>query len=88
MMAGGDLYILRELLGHKSINMTQRYAHLSPTYKVKAIDRMNILWAGAEPRPSTSEMLPDSPSVTVASQAPLQDALPALTPATDAALSI
>lgn len=44
MMAGGDLYILKEILGHASITMTQRYAHLSPAYKIKAIDRMNNLW--------------------------------------------
>ena len=88
VMAGGDLYILKEILGHKSITMTQRYAHLSPTYKIKAIDRMNTLWAGAKPQPSTSEMLPENPSVTAASQALHQDTPPAFTPATDAALSI
>ena len=88
VMAGGDLYILKEILGHKSITMTQRYAHLSPTYKIKAIDRMNTLWAGAKPQPSTSEILPEAPSVTAASQAAYQDTLQALTPATDAALSI
>src|SRR5438034_4112571 len=68
VMARGDLYILKEVLGHKSINMTQRYAHLSPSYKIKAIDRMNTLWAGATPQASTSEMLPENPFVTVASQ--------------------
>src|SRR5438094_161975 len=57
VMAGGDLYILKEILGHKSITMTQRYAHLSPTYKIKAIDRMNTLWAGTTPQTSTSELL-------------------------------
>ncbi len=88
VMAGGDLYILKEILGHKSITMTQRYAHLSPTYKIKAIDRMNTLWAGATPQASTSEMLPESSSVTAASQALHQDTPPAFTPATDAALSI
>src|SRR5438132_1420977 len=88
VMAGGDLYILKEILGHKSITMTQRYAHLSPTYKIKAIDRINTLWAGAKPQPSTSEILPEAPSVTAASQAAYQDTLQALTPATDAALSI
>src|SRR5206468_11242307 len=68
VMSVGHLYILKEILGHKSITMTQRYAHLSPTYKIKAIDRMNTLWAGATPQASTSEMLPENPFVTVASQ--------------------
>src|SRR5438309_10468076 len=88
VMSGGDLYILKEILGHKSITMTQRYAHLSPTYKIKAIDRMNTLWAGAQPQISTSEMLLDDSSVTAASQATYQDRSQPLTPATDAALSI
>src|SRR3989475_3905658 len=68
VMSGGSLYTCQRVLGHKSITMTQRYAHLSPTYKIKAIDRMNTLWAGAKPQPSTSEMLPENPSVTAASQ--------------------
>src|SRR5437667_11615493 len=88
VMAGGDLYILKEILGHKSLAMTTRYSHLSPTYKIKAIDRMNTLWAGAKPETNTSEILPEVPSVTVASQATYQDTPPALTPATDAAPSI
>ena len=88
VMSGGSLYTCQRVLGHKAINMTQRYAHLSPTYKIKAIDRMNTLWAGTKPQPSTSEMLPENPSVTAASQATYQDTPPALTPATDAALSI
>jgi len=88
VMSGGDLYILKEILGHKSITMTQRYAHLSPTYKIKAIDRMNTLWADARPQTSTSELLLENSSVTAASQATHQDPPPALTPATDAALII
>src|SRR5947207_8468473 len=72
VMAGGDLYTCQQILGHKSITMTQRYAHLSPTYKIKAIDRMNTLWAGAKPQTSKSEMLPENPSVTAASQATYQ----------------
>src|SRR5947208_4341961 len=88
VMAGGDLYILKEILGHKSLNMTQRYAHLSPTYKIKAIDRINTLWAGATPQASTSELLLENSSVTAASQATYQDRSQPLTPATEAALNI
>src|SRR5438876_3807221 len=88
VMSGASLFALQQILGHASPNMTQRYSHLSPTYKIKAIDRMNTLWAGATPQASTSEMLPESSSVTAASQALHQDTPPAFTPATDAALSI
>ena len=88
VMAGGDLYILKEILGHKSITMTQRYAHLSPSYKIKAIDRMNTLWAGAEPQASTPNVPPEASPVTAPSQATYLDTPPAFTPATDAALSI
>ena len=45
MMAGGDLYVLKSILGHKSIAMTQRYAHLSPAYKRAMVERMEQIWA-------------------------------------------
>jgi hypothetical protein len=45
MMNGGDLYALKDILGHKSITMTQRYAHLSPEFKRSAMNRMNDIWA-------------------------------------------
>src|SRR5207247_11380144 len=32
MMAGGDIYRLQKYLGHSTVRMTERYAHLSPTY--------------------------------------------------------
>ena len=88
VMAGGDLYILKEILGHKSITMTQRYAHLSPSYKIKAIDRMNTLWAGATPQASASEVLPENSSVTPASHAAYKGTLALAQSRNDAGLTI
>lgn len=47
-MSGVDLNTARELMGHKSIKMTLRYAHLSPDHKKRAVDilgkRMDTIW--------------------------------------------
>jgi integrase len=37
VMAGVDLTTVKELLGHKTLTMTLRYAHLAPSHKVKAV---------------------------------------------------
>ncbi len=43
-MAGVDLASVKELLGHKSLKMTWRYAHLAPGHKMKAVNILdNVL---------------------------------------------
>ena len=48
IMSGIDLKTVQELLGHKSIEMTLRYSHLSPSHKQRAVDilgkRMDTKW--------------------------------------------
>lgn len=36
MMNGGNIYDLQKILGHTSLEMTQRYAHLAPEHLVLA----------------------------------------------------
>jgi len=45
MMNGGNLYDLQKILGHSNIEMTMRYAHLTPDHLVEAINIVNF---GAE----------------------------------------
>jgi len=38
VMAGVDLYTVKTLLGHKTIQMTMRYAHLAPGHLKQAVE--------------------------------------------------
>lgn len=40
IMAGVDITTVKELLGHKTLTMTLRYAHLAPSHKVKAVEML------------------------------------------------
>jgi integrase len=40
VMAGIDITTVKELLGHKTLTMTLRYAHLAPSHKVKAVEAL------------------------------------------------
>jgi len=52
-MSGIDMNSIRELMRHKSLAMTQRYAHLSRDFKSRAVDvlagQMDSIWT---PKPS------------------------------------
>jgi len=39
-MAGVDLRTVQELIGHKTIQMTVRYAHLAPQHRPAAVQRL------------------------------------------------
>ena len=38
VMRGVDLYTVTELLGHQSIEMSQRYAHLGPDFLKQSVE--------------------------------------------------
>jgi site-specific recombinase XerD len=39
-MAGVGLKEVQELMGHKTITMTARYAHLAPAHKLAALEKL------------------------------------------------
>lgn len=49
VMAGVDLPTVKELMGHKTIDMTMRYAHLSVDHKRKAVDSLERQFSTKSP---------------------------------------
>lgn len=55
VMNGVDLMTVRELMGHKIMNMIQRYAHLSGDHKQRAVSKLDALFsAESVPNPAHS----------------------------------
>jgi integrase len=50
VMAGAELNDVRELLGHKKMDMTLRYAHLSPKHKTKVINILDRVMSQNPPQ--------------------------------------
>lgn len=50
MMNGAELNDVRELLGHKKMEMTLRYAHLSPRHKTKVINILDRVMSQNPPQ--------------------------------------
>ncbi len=61
VMAGVDIRTVAELMGHNTIQMTMRYAHLAPEHNLAAVERL-ISFSSPESRPSTLSVTRGSPA--------------------------
>jgi hypothetical protein len=52
-MAGVDLRTVQQLMGHKTIQMTVRYAHLAPEHQLAAVERLCVTTGQLETSTST-----------------------------------
>ncbi len=75
VMAGVDLISVKELLGHKSLSMTMRYAHLSHGHKRKAVNVLdNVLKNSQKEAPLhsfTSQFEPNPDFASISLYAPV-----------------
>jgi integrase len=55
VMQGVDLYVVGQLLGHKTPHMTKRYAHLSPHYMAGAVGKLDGVFGAVMPDKPTNE---------------------------------
>jgi integrase len=55
VMSGVDLMTVKELLGHKTIEMTLRYAHLAPDHKMRAVNILDQVMSQNPPQEERQE---------------------------------
>ena len=55
VMAGVDLRTIQELMGHKSIQMTCRYAHLAHTHQLAAVEKLANLGSTQTAEPTDTK---------------------------------
>jgi len=66
VMGGVDLYMVSELLGHSSIDVTKRYAHLSPKYKKRAVEVLSKIVTSMDTSMDTSRVPSEKHNAPVA----------------------
>ena len=69
VMNGVDLMVIKELLGHKTIEMTMRYAHLSPHYKTRAVNILDSVFKGRSEEEEKNAWTQKSPQFEIAQSA-------------------
>ena len=57
VMAGVELNDVRELLGHKKMEMTLRYAHLSPRHKGKVVNILDRIFDMSQNPPQVGKVV-------------------------------
>ena len=55
VMAGTDLYVVKELLGHSDFKMTSRYAHLGENHLQAAVRRLDTSISESKQRPKNNQ---------------------------------
>jgi hypothetical protein len=71
-MAGVDLRTVAELMGHQTIQMTMRYAHLAPAHTLAAVERLVVSNRESERREQAGEakVMRNQPSATKSATSP------------------
>jgi integrase len=55
VMEGVDIMTVKELMGHKTLEMTLRYSHLAPNHKTRAINILDRVMSQNPPQSSTTQ---------------------------------